>query len=196
MAVVMSAGPQIVTAIFLATSRDAKRNSIAFLTGVALATTIGVTVFFLVGSGLGGDEDSGKTWLDWVIVGLLAFLAIWVFIRRNEDKEPPKWMGRLEHADIRFSARIGLLLYLLMPTDIITMATVGAFLASKGEPLWHGLGFLAATLLIAGLPLIALVVLGRRAETLLPSIRTWMNENSWLVNEAVILFFLAMTLFS
>lgn len=196
MAVVMSAGPQIVTAIFLATSRDAKRNSIAFLTGVAIATTIGVTVFFLIGSGLGGADDSGKTWLDWVIIGLLAFLAIWVFIRRNEDKEPPKWMGRLEHADIRFSARIGLLLYLLMPTDIITMATVGAFLASQGEPLWHGLGFLVATLLIAGLPLIALLVLGRRAETLLPSIRTWMNENSWLVNEAVILFFLAMALFS
>lgn len=196
MAVVMSAGPQIVTAIFLATSRNAKRNSIAFLAGVALATAIGVTVFYLVGSGLGGDEDSGKSWLDWVIIGLLAFLAIWVFIRRNEDKEPPKWMGRLEHADARFSARIGLLLYLLMPTDIITMATVGAFLASQGEPLWHGLGFLAATLLIAGLPLTALLVLGRRAETLLPSIRNWMNENSWLVNEAVIMFFLAMALFS
>jgi hypothetical protein len=104
-------------------------------------------------------------------------------------------MGKLEHADVRFSARIGLLLYLLMPTDIITMATVGAFLASEGEPLWHGVGFLVATLLIAGLPLIMLLVLGARSETLLPSIRGWMNDNSWIVNEAVILFFLAMALF-
>jgi threonine/homoserine/homoserine lactone efflux protein len=194
MAIVMSAGPQIVTATFLATSRDAKRNSIAFLVGVATATAIGVTVFYAIGGGI-TDEDSGKSWLDWVIIGLLAFLALWVFLKRNEEKEPPKWMGKLEHADVRFSARIGLLLYLLMPTDIITMATVGAFLASEGEPLWHGVGFLVATLLIAGLPLIMLLVLGARSETLLPSIRGWMNDNSWIVNEAVILFFLAMALF-
>ena len=45
MAVVMSAGPQIVTATFFATSADAKRNSLAFLGGVAVATTIAVTVF-------------------------------------------------------------------------------------------------------------------------------------------------------
>jgi hypothetical protein len=38
----MSAGPEIVTATFFATSQDAKRNSLAFLTGVAAATTIGV----------------------------------------------------------------------------------------------------------------------------------------------------------
>jgi hypothetical protein len=41
MAVVMSAGPQIVTATFLATSQGSKRNSLAFLAGVAAATTIG-----------------------------------------------------------------------------------------------------------------------------------------------------------
>jgi len=84
MAVVMSAGPQIVTAIFLATSRDAKRNSVAFLTGVAVATTIGVTVFYAIGGGI-ADEESGKNWLDWVIIGLLALLAVRVFLKRHEE---------------------------------------------------------------------------------------------------------------
>jgi cytochrome c biogenesis protein CcdA len=195
MAVVMSAGPQIVTATFLGTSRHPRRNSLAFLAGVALATTIGVTVFFLLGSGVGGEEDDGKNWLDWVIIGLLIVLVVRVFLKRKEEKEPPKWMGRLEHADPRFAARMGLLLYLLMPTDVITMATVGGYLASQGEPLWHGIGFLAATLLIAGLPFITLLLLGRRADTLLPSVREWMSDNSWIVNEAVLLFFLAMALF-
>lgn len=37
MAVVMSAGPQIVTSTFLATSQGSKRNSLAFLGGVATA---------------------------------------------------------------------------------------------------------------------------------------------------------------
>lgn len=194
MAVVMSAGPQIVTAIFLATSRDAKRNSLAFLTGVAVATTIGVSVFFFLSSKVGEREDSGKNWLDWVIIGLLAVLAVRVFVKRNEG-QPPKWMGRLERADARFAVTIGFLLYLLMPTDLISMATVGAYVARQGEPWWHTLGFVAATLLIAGLPFIGLLLLGQRAETLLPRMRRWMNDNSWVVNEAVILFFLAMALF-
>lgn len=50
LAIVMSAGPQIVTAVFLATSRDARRNSLAFLASVAAATTVGVTVFYLLGN--------------------------------------------------------------------------------------------------------------------------------------------------
>jgi hypothetical protein len=37
-------------------------------------------------------------------------------------------------------------------------------------------------------------LLGRRAQTLLPKARAWMSENSWIVNEAVILFFLVMAL--
>jgi cytochrome c biogenesis protein CcdA len=193
MAFVMSAGPQIVTAIFLATSRDAKRNSLAFLTGVAVATTIGVTVFYFLGSEIGEKEDS-KNWLDWLIIGLLALLAVRVYVRRNVT-QPPKWMARLEKANARFAVAIGFLLYLLMPTDLISMATVGAYLARQGEPWWHIFGFVAATLLIAGLPLTVLLVMGRRAETLLPRLRTWMNDHSWIVNEAVILFFLAMALF-
>jgi cytochrome c biogenesis protein CcdA len=193
MAFVMSAGPQIVAATFLATSRDAKRNSLAFLGGVAVATTIGVTIFYFLGSGLGGQE-SGKNWLDWVIIGLLVLLVVWVFVKRNET-QPPKWMGRLERADASFAAKIGFLLYSLMPTDLIAMATVGAYVARQDEPWWHTLGFVVLTLLVAGLPFLILLLMGRRAETVLPGIRNWMNANSWIVNEAVLLFFLVMALF-
>jgi cytochrome c biogenesis protein CcdA len=197
LAIVMSAGPQIVTAVFLATSREAKRNSLAFLASVAVATTIGVTVFYFIGGGLSEDEstDSGKNWLDWVIIGLLVLLALRVFLRRKAS-EPPKWMGKLETADARFAAKIGLLLYLVMPTDIISMASVGAYLAREGAPWAHSLGFVALTVLIAGLPLIGVLLLGRRAETVLPRVRTWMSDNSWIVNEAVILFFLVISLTS
>jgi Sap, sulfolipid-1-addressing protein len=194
MAVVMSAGPQIVTATFLATSQGSKRNSLAFLGGVAAATTIGVTVFFLLGSGTAGKQKEGKDWLDWVIIGLLVFLLIWVLVKRNET-HPPKWMGRLQEANARFAVTIGFLLYILMPTDLVAMATVGAYIARQGEPWWHTLGFVVLTILIAGLPFIVLLAMGKRAESVLPRIREWMNANSWIVNEAVLLFFLAMALF-
>jgi threonine/homoserine/homoserine lactone efflux protein len=194
MAVVMSAGPQIVTATFFATSQGAKRNSLAFLAGVATSTTIGVTVFFLLGSGIAGKQEERKDWLDWLIIALLVFLLIWVFLKRKET-HPPKWMGRLQSANARFAVTIGLLLYLLMPTDLIAMATVGSYIAHQGEPWWHTLGFVVLTTLIAGLPFIVLLAMGKRAESVLPRIREWMNANSWMVNEAVLLFFLAMTLF-
>jgi hypothetical protein len=194
MAVVMSAGPQIVTATFLATSQGAHRNSLAFLGGVATATTISVTVFFLLGSGIAGKQKEGKDWLDWVIIGLLVFLLIWVFVRRNET-QPPKWMGKLQEANARFAVTIGFLLYLLMPTDLIAAASVGAYIARQGDPWWHTLGFVVLTVLIAGLPFIVLLAMGKRAESVLPKIREWMNTNSWIVNEAVLLFFIAMALF-
>jgi threonine/homoserine/homoserine lactone efflux protein len=194
MAVVMSAGPQIVTATFFATSQDAKRNSLAFLTGAATATTIGVTIFFLLGSGIAGKQKHGKDWLDWLIIGLLIFLVVRVFLTRNESQSP-KWMRRLQGANARYAVTIGFLLYLLMPTDLIAAATVGAYIARQGEPWWHTLGFVVLTILIAGLPFIALLAMGRRAESTLPKIRDWMNANSWIVNEAVLLFFLATALF-
>lgn len=193
MAIVMSAGPQIVTATFLATSHNPKRNSLAFLAAVGAATTLGVTIFFLLGSGITGEKDGGKTWLDWLIVALLVILVIWVYVKRNET-QPPRWMGKLERADARFATKIGFLLYLGMPTDLISMATVGAYIARQGEPWWHCLGFVILTVLIAGLPFTALLLLGPRAERTLPRIRQWMNDNSWIVNEAVLLFFLVVTL--
>jgi cytochrome c biogenesis protein CcdA len=193
MAFVMSAGPQIVSATFFATSDNPKVNSLAFLGGVATATTIGVLAFYFLGGGSDERGGGGDDWLDWVIVGGLILLIVWLFVKRKES-HPPKWMGKLQAADAGFAAKLGFLLYVLMPTDLISMLTVGAFVARENEPWWHCLGFVALTVLIAGLPFLALLVMGRRAETLLPALRNWMNANSWIVSEAVLLFFLVMAL--
>jgi len=173
---------------------DAVRGAPVVRAGATAATTIAVTVFFLLGSGIAGKEKEGKDWLDWVIIALLVFLLIWVFLRRKES-HPPKWMGRLQGANARFAVTIGFLLYLLMPTDLVATATVGAYIAHQGEPWWHTLGFVVLTILIAGLPFIVLLAMGKRAESTLPRIREWMTANSWLVNEGVLLFFLAMATF-
>jgi hypothetical protein len=46
--------------------------------------------------------------------------------------------------------------------------------------------------LLVGLPLLVLLALGKRAETTLPKLRDWMNANSWVVSEVVIVFFFVM----
>jgi hypothetical protein len=81
-----------------------------------------------------------------------------------------------------------------MPTDIITMFTVGGHLGRYGNPWWHTLLFVGLTLLLAGAPLLILLLLGKRADVLLPKMRDWMQANSWIVSEAVIVLFLVITI--
>lgn len=197
LAFVMNAGPQIVSAIFLATSQDARRNSVAFLLGVATATTAGTLVALLVIQAFGSDEPAAQSStndpIDYVIIALLLFLVVRVYLRRNTT-EPPAWMGKLQSATLGFSFKLGLLLYSLMPTDIITMVSVGGYLALRDAPIWQALPFIGATVLLAGIPLLILLLMGQRADIVLPKMRNWMTTNAWIVNEIVIVFFLAMSI--
>ena len=79
-----------------------------------------------------------------------------------------------------------------MPTDLVATATVGAYIARQGEPWWHTLGFVVLTVLIAGLPFIVVLAMGQRPEHAPEAPGVWMHPNSWIVNEGVLLFFLAM----
>jgi hypothetical protein len=103
-------------------------------------------------------------------------------------------MGKLATAGPRFSFSLGFLLFLLMPTDVITMITVGTSLARHDSSLLKGLPFLFLTVLLISIPLLVLLILGKRADAILASAREWMNANSWIVSETVIVFFLGVTI--
>jgi hypothetical protein len=199
MAFVMVTGPQIVTAILLATGVSPRRDSAFFLLGAGTATAVGVTAaYWLTGilgkhaSPLRGDDRIERT-VDLAIVVLLLLLA-WKVFRQRRRAEPPRWMAKLETATPLFALKMGFLLFLLLPGDLLSMATVGAYLAHHGAPWWHSLLFVALTVGLAGLPLLLLLSLGKQARVLLPRIRDWMTKNSWIVSEGLIAFFLLMTL--
>jgi len=103
-------------------------------------------------------------------------------------------MGKLEDATPKMSFRLGVLLLGLFPTDIITNVVVGSSLARNGDPLWYCLPFVLLTLLFAALPVFFVLLLGKRAAVILPKVRDWMNTNSWIVNEVVLLFFVAIVI--
>jgi hypothetical protein len=191
MCVVMIAGPQILSAIFLATSENWRRNSLAYVFGALLSITLFVTVayFFVDGVRSGGESDT----VYWVVLGLLVIAAIHVY-RSRETAEPPKWMGKLQTATPKFSFRLGFLLLGVFPTDILTSVAVGATLNNGGDPWWHALPFIFLTLLLLALPSLLVVAMGERAQRLLPRVRDWMNDNSWVVNELVIALFIALTI--
>jgi 4-amino-4-deoxy-L-arabinose transferase-like glycosyltransferase len=66
---------------------------------------------------------------------------------------------------------------------------VGTYLAGHSSPWWHYLPFVL-TLLFLALPAILLLVFGQRAQAFLPKARDWMNTNSWIVSEIVIVLFI------
>ena len=198
MAFVMIAGPQIISAVFLATSAGWRRNSAAYVAGAALSVTLFVTAAYFVthaAKGGGGAPATGRTGdtIDIVILVLLLILATRVFLQRNQA-EPPKWMGKLQTASPKFSFRLGLLLLGVFPTDIITSVTVGTKVAREGAAWPHCVPFILLTLFLLALPSLLVLLLGQRAKVFLPKVRDWMNANSWIVSELVIVLFIGITI--
>jgi uncharacterized membrane protein len=195
LAFVMIAGPQIISSFFLATSERWAAASLAYVAGAAISITTFVTIAYLLAAGAKTAADNDHTTnrvLDWTILVLLLILIARVYLTRKTST-PPKWMGKLQQAGPKFSFALGFLLLGIFPTDILTSVTVGLHLARHGDPWWHCLPFVALTLLLLGLPAIGVVLLGRRADVVLPKVRNWMTQNGWVVSEVVLVFFLAIT---
>ncbi|MEU3075467.1 GAP family protein [Streptomyces laurentii] len=191
LAFVMIAGPQILSAIFLATSENWRRNSAAFIAGAAVSVTTIVTIAFFIGAGASSNGASNTT-LNVVILVLLVAAAIHTFVTRKTSK-PPKWMGKLETATPKRSFRLGFLLLGVFPTDILTSFAVGGSLARDGDTWWHILPFVLVTLLFLALPALFLLIVGAKAQRALPKVRDWMNDNSWVISEIVFGLFIALT---
>jgi hypothetical protein len=192
LAFVMVAGPQILSSIFFATSENWRVSSAAYVLGASLSISIVVTAAFLLSSGA-SDAGASNDTLYYVILALLLFGMVHVF-RTRKTAEPPKWMGKLQTASPRFCFVLGLLLLGIFPSDLVTSISVGSFLSTKGDPWWHYVFFLALTLLFLALPALLVLIMGERAKAFLPKVRDWMNENSWIVNELVLLLFVAIVI--
>jgi len=192
MAFVMVAGPQILSSFFFATTENWRRTSAAYVLGAAISISIIVTLAFLLSSGAKSSGASDNA-IYYVVLALLLFGMLHTYLTRK-TAEPPKWMGKLQTATPRFAFQLGFLLLGVFPSDLITSISVGGFLNASGDPLWHAFGFLGLTLLFLGSPALTVLIMGERAERVLPKVRDWMNDNSWIVNELVLLLFVAIVI--
>jgi hypothetical protein len=189
LAITMMVGPGIMADIVLITAPKPVKVSAAFIAGVAIATTAGVLVALLIATLLGGsvslgdpsNEGSTGNVIQYLLVGLLAAAAVKSYVQR-ESIEPPRWMGVLQNAAPMRAFTTGLLLIWLMPSDVIIMLTVGVNLEHNDAGLIAALPFIAATALVAALPVLLYLLFRRRAQRLMPKVRDWMNTHSWLVN--------------
>jgi hypothetical protein len=201
LAITMNAGPQIMSAIIFVTTPKALKLSAYFMAGVVIAVTAGVTITFTLASVLGGTvslgdpSDSGSLGniIQYVLVGLLVILSIRSYLTRATS-EPPRWLGAMQNASPRTAFLAGLLLLSIFPSDFVVLITVGVNLAQSGS-LLAAVPFVAATILIAALPVLSYLLFRHRAQRLMPKVRDWMNTNSWLVNIIVYVIFILLILF-
>jgi hypothetical protein len=202
LAITMNAGPQIMSAIIFVTAQKPLKLSASFITGVVIAVTVGVTITYtlaaVLGNGisLGDSSDSGSLGniIQYLFVGLLIFLSIRNYVRR-ETIEPPRWLGALQNAGPRTAFTTGLLLLSVFPSDLMILITVGVNLVQNNASLLAALPFVVATIFIAALPMLSYLLFRRRAQQTMPKVRDWMNTNSWLVNIIVYVVFILLILF-
>jgi hypothetical protein len=201
LAITMMVGPGIIADVVLITAPKPEKASVAFVLGVALATTVGVSVAFVLASlldsgvSLGEPSNVGSIGniIQYLVVGLLAAAALRTYLRRDTI-EAPRWMGALQNAGPRRAFTTGLVLIWVMPSDLIIMLTVGLNLVHQGSSPFAALPFVAATSTVAALPLLAYLLCRRRAERTLPKVRDWMNTHSWLVSIVAYVVFIALIL--
>lgn len=198
LAFVMIAGPQIITSVFLATSENWAKTSVAFIAGAAIGPTAIVTIAYIVGTslkGAAGSKHSGTAGhiIDGVVLALLVFLAVRVYLKRHQS-EPPKWMSGLEKERPKGAFLLGLALLGVMPPDIAAAIAVGLHVSRHGAPWWQCLPFVGLTLLLLAAPSLMVVALGKRAHEVLPKMRDWMNQNAWVVSEIVLAIFAALAI--
>jgi Sap, sulfolipid-1-addressing protein len=184
LALIMVMGPQILTAIFLVTSHQPVKNSGAMLVGVILAASASVLLWFGLVDLIGIDpkDGGGPTTVDWVVAGLLALLAIRVFMTRGTAETPKR------------AFTLAFLLIFLMPTDIVAVISTVNFLHDNGLDAVDGWPLVAATTVLMALPIAAYLLLGHRARDAMPRIRDWLTTNAWVVNLVVIVYFIYQTL--
>jgi Sap, sulfolipid-1-addressing protein len=201
LAITMNAGPQIMSAIIFVTALKPLRLSAYFLAGVVIAVTVGVTITYTLATvlgnsiSLGDSSDSGSLGniIQYLLVGLLVFLSIRNYVRR-ETIEPPRWLGTLQNAGPRTAFTTGLLLLSVFPSDFVILVTVGVNLAQNNASLLAAVPFIGATIFIAALPVLSYLLFRRRARRVMPKVRDWMNTNSWLVNIIVYVVFILLIL--
>jgi Sap, sulfolipid-1-addressing protein len=187
----MVMGPQILTSIFLVTSGEPVKNSIAMLIGVVLAASLSLVIWFEIIDAISihPKGGGGPTTMDWIVSGLLALAAIHTFLGRGEASVP-KWMTALQEAEPKRAFTLAFLLILLMPTDIVAVISTANWLHDNHKDLLHGWPLVAATTLLMALPILGYLLLGRRAREAMPRIRDWLTSNAWLVNIVVIVYFI------
>lgn len=175
--------PKVISAVYIGT----------WTVGVLLATVI----FIFLARFFEQSEDP-RGWVPWlrVVLGLLLlFMAFKAWRGRNDP--PPAWLSSVMQADTRQAFRLGVLLSIANPKELVMALAAGVAIGTSGVGVGAAavatLVFLAVGAASVILPFVIFIAGGQRALRSLESARGWLQENSVVV-AAVVLAFLGLFL--
>lgn len=198
----MVAGTQIVLAIVLATSENPFKKSVAYITGFGVSVAIGIAIAMLLShflhENLGSSSTpKGKSTTERNIeigIAVLLMLESIRIYRNRANSKPSKLLDGIQSATPSATFKIGILMILAAPADIMVMLTVGLNIIRTGHTYLAALPFIGLTLLLLAAPLLARLALGHRGDAAMSNLRTFMHEKSWAVNIAVCALFIILLL--
>jgi threonine/homoserine/homoserine lactone efflux protein len=185
--VALSPVPIIAVILMLSTER-ARVTGSAFAVGWVIGV-VAVSVVVLLLAGPSDDPDSGSsTAVDWVKIALGAIFLLlglqqWRHRPRpGETAQMPTWMATVDQFTAGKAGGLGVVLSAVNPKNlaltIAAMAGVAQAGLSAGQDVVAIVVFVViASLTVAG-PVVAYLLMGRRVQHALDSVKDWMTDNN------------------
>ncbi len=204
LAIVVGLSPlPIVPAVLLTMTPRARANGLAYLGAWLACLSVLVAGTLLVG-GASDPQDPGEESIAWIqVVTGVAFLVVAVvkWVRRPRAGEPakqPAWMAALDGYGPAQAARLGGVLAVGNPKNLLMALAAGAEIAllvdGPGRAATAGAMFVVIGSLGVGVPIVGYLLLGDRAAPGLASLRDWLERNGTALAIGVLLVLAVMLL--
>jgi threonine/homoserine/homoserine lactone efflux protein len=180
----------IIAVILVLFSSRARTNGPIFLAGWIVGVgVLSVAVYLLADAGdVGSDQGASDTsYRVKLILGLLfLFLAVKQWRSRprpgHPPADPPKWMASIDSLTPAKTGGLALLLSVVNPKNLVLCIGAGASLAeagvSGGDAAVGLIVFIVLASASIGVPVIAYLVGGAKASTMLDGWKAWLGENN------------------
>lgn len=188
----------IIAVILMLLSRRAGANSTAFalgwLVGIGGVTAVVLAVAGSIGTTSDGSQSSGTSTVKLVLGIVVLFLGLRNWRKRpgpGETAAVPKWLQAIENFTPVKSGALGVGLSAVNPKNLIMI--VGGGVAISQAPTSPG-GHIGAAVIFVVLaastvivPVVLYRILGAKAQPLLSSLNTWLQQNNATVMTVLLL---------
>lgn len=181
LAVVMVTGPQILTAMILATDERRGPLTLRFLLGAIVGMAIVSGLAFLTGFTI-SNTFTLPNFVKWTVIALLALVMVATFVGRNGNT---RTKAKETHRRQPNPFLLAILLLGVFPTDLLTNLAIGASLSEHPAPLGYLLLFIAVTCVLLLIPLAIVAILGERAHGVLDSLSEFIKRYTWVLTEVI-----------
>ena len=184
----------IIATILVLLSPKAKTLAPLFLVGWILGIVFAVILFMLLRTLIPSTSDADANSLISVVrivVGLsFGFLAFREWKSRpkpGEEAAMPGWMAALDQLKPAAAVGLAFALAAINPKNMLLAANAGLVIADVTTPITAVLGFTAIAMLSVAVPVIAFLLLGKRIEHQLETVRGWLVSNSSMIMVLILL---------